>query len=179
MGFIIIIAAILRNVPQLKERLPLQIFAWLGNCTWVLTIGYVYFMTVELLAATYISHSVEGEVARQLFSGVYAWIFWISVGLLLISFAVLLGQFLRRRYSLALIVTAGVLVNLAAVGKRYLIVLPSQTHGTLLPYSAGSYSPTWVEYSVIVGLFALGTLAYMLFVKVFPIMEVEKNRERG
>ena len=79
----------------------------------------------------------------------------------------------------SLIVTAGVLVNLAAIGKRYLIVLPSQTHGTLLPYGAGSYSPTWVEYSVIVGLFALGTLAYMLFVKVFPIMEVEKNRERG
>ncbi len=175
MGFIIIIAAFLRNVPQLKERLPFQVFAWLGNCTWVLTIGYVYFMTVEILAATYISHSVEGEVVRQIISGVYAWIFWTSVGLLLISFAVLLGQFLRRRYNLALIVTAGVLVNLAAIGKRYLIVLPSQTHGTLLPYSAGSYSPTWVEYSVIVGLFALGTLAYMLFIRVFPIMEVEKN----
>ena len=179
MGFIIIIAAVLRSIPQLRERLPLQIFAWLGNFTWVLLIGYVYFMVVEILAATYISHSVEREVAQQLFSGAYAWIFWTSIGLIVISFAVLFGQFLRQRYNLALIVTAGILVNLAAIGKRYLIVLPSQTHGTLLPYSAGTYSPTWVEYSVIVGLLALGTLAYMLFVKVFPIMEVEKNGERG
>ncbi len=179
MGFIIIIAAILRNVPQLKARLPLKTFAWLGNFAWVLLIAYIYFMAVEVLAATYISGSAEVEVARQLFSGTYAWIFWSSVGLLMISFVLLFGQFLRRRYNLGLIVTAGVLVNLAAVGKRYLIVVPSQTHGTLLPYGAGSYSPTWVEYSVIVGLLALGTLAYMLFVKVFPIMEVENNGEGG
>lgn len=179
MGFIIIIAAILRKVPQLKARLPLQTFAWLGNFAWVLLIAYIYFMVVEVLAATYISGSAEVEVARQLFSGTYAWIFWSSVALLMISFVLLFGQFLRRRYNIGLIVTAGVLVNLAAIGKRYLIVVPSQTHGTLLPYGAGSYSPTWVEYSVIVGLLALGTLAYMLFVKVFPIMEVENNGERG
>jgi len=178
MGFIIIIAAVLRNIPQLRERLPLQIFTWLGNFTWVLLIGYVYFMAVEILAATYIGHSAEGEVTRQIISGVYGWIFWTSIGLIFISFAVLFGQFLRRRYNIGLIVTAGVLVNLAAIGKRYLIVLPSQTHGSLLPYSAGTYSPTWVEYSVVVGLLALGTLAYMLFVKVFPIMEV-KQLEKG
>lgn len=69
-------------------------------------------------------------------------------------------------------VVSGVLVNLAAVGKRLLIVVPSQTHGTLLPYPAGHYAPTWVEYSIILGLFALGTLLYGLFVKVFPIMDV-------
>ena len=157
----------------------MQTFAWLGNFAWVLLIAYLYFMVVEVLAATYISGSAEVEVARQLFSGTYAWIFWSSIGLLLISFVLLFGQFLRRRYSIGLIVTAGVLVNLAAIGKRYLIVVPSQTHGTLLPYGAGSYSPTWVEYSVIVGLLALGTLVYMLFVKVFPIMEVENNGEGG
>ncbi len=70
-------------------------------------------------------------------------------------------------------VVSGLLVNVAAVAKRLLIVVPSQTHGTLLPYPVGSYTPTWVEYSILVGLFALGTLLYAAFVKVFPIMEVE------
>jgi molybdopterin-containing oxidoreductase family membrane subunit len=79
---------------------------------------------------------------------------------------------LVRRNVIASAVLSGVLVNLAAIGKRYLIAVPSQTHGTLLPYSTGSYSPTWVEYSIILGLFALGTLLYVLFIKVFPIMEV-------
>ncbi len=177
MGLIIIIAAILRSVLKLRERLPLQTFAWLGNFTWVLIVGYIYFMAVEMLVATYAAHHHEVRLTHELFSGTYAWIFWSSVGLILISFVMLFGQFLRHRYNLYLIVTAGVLVNLAAIGKRFLIVVPSQTHATLLPYSPGAYSPTWVEYSVILGIFALGTLAYVLFVKVFPIMEVQENEE--
>ncbi len=73
-------------------------------------------------------------------------------------------------------VVSGLLVNVAAVGKRLLIVVPSQTHGALLPYPVGSYAPTWVEYSVILGLFGLGSLLYTLVVKVFPILEVEEGR---
>ena len=101
--------------------------------------------------------------------------FWSSVGLIVISFGILFGQFVRHKYSIPLIVTAGVLVNLAAIGKRFLIVVPSQTHGSLLPYNVGVYNPTWVEYSIILGMFALGTLAYLLFVKVFPIMEIPES----
>lgn len=70
-------------------------------------------------------------------------------------------------------VVSGVLVNLAAIGKRILIVVPSQTQGTLLPYKSGSYAPTWVEYSIIIGLFAFGILLYAVVTKAFPILEVE------
>ena len=105
--------------------------------------------------------------------------YWLSVAFLGIPLILLFGQFVRRRYSLPLIVLSGVLVNLAAIGKRFLIVVPSQTHGNLLPYEVGSYVPTWVEYSVILGLFALGTLLYVLFVKMFPIMEMPEPAEGG
>lgn len=77
------------------------------------------------------------------------------------------------------IVLSGILVNIAAIIKRYLIVVPSQTHGTLLPYGTGAYNPTWVEYCVILGLIALGTLLFVLFIKVFPIMEVPEIVEGG
>ena len=159
---IIVIAAIFRSALKLRERLPLQTFAWLGNLTWVLLIGYIYFIAVEMFTATYAAGQHEVSLTQELFSGTYAWIFWSSIGLIVISFGMLFGQFLRHRYNLALIVTAGVLVNLAAMGKRFLIVVPSQTHGTLLPYS----------------MFALGTLAYLLFVRVFPIMEIPESGER-
>jgi Ni/Fe-hydrogenase subunit HybB-like protein len=49
---------------------------------------------------------------------------------------------------------------------------------SLLPYGPGFYAPTWVEYSIIVGLFALGALLYALFVKVFPIMDVPEEGVR-
>ena len=76
------------------------------------------------------------------------------------------------RSRIAAAVTAGILVNLAAIFKRILIVVPSLTHGSLLPYGVGKYTPTWVEYSVILGLAALGVLLYALFMKVFPIIEL-------
>jgi len=102
--------------------------------------------------------------------GEYAWLYWASLAFLVIPFLVLFAQFITQRYNLTLIVLSGMLVNLAAIGKRYLIVVPSQTHGTLLPYGTGTYAPTWVEYSIVLGLFALGALLFVLFVKLFPIM---------
>ena len=143
----------------------------------MLLITYIYLIAVELLTTIYAAPPHEASLTQELFRGTYAWLFWSSVGLILISFGILFTQFVRHKYKLSLIVTAGVLVNLAAIGKRFLIVVPSQTHGSLLPYNFGAYSPTWVEYSIILGMFALGTLAYLFFVKVFPIMEVQESRK--
>jgi molybdopterin-containing oxidoreductase family membrane subunit len=178
MGLIIIIAAIFRSVYRLKEQLSLKTFAMLANFTWVVTGSYIYLIIVEVLQATYAAATLEATLTGEMLGGAYAWLFWSSVGLILISFFILFGQFLRQRYNIPLIVIAGVLLNLAAIAKRYLIVLPSQTHGSLLPYASGTYSATWVEYSFILGLFALGTLAYMVFIRVFPIMETPESGEK-
>jgi molybdopterin-containing oxidoreductase family membrane subunit len=136
-------------------------------------------MAVEWLTSVYAAQQHEVSVANAILSGEYAWIFWTSAALLVVSFLLLLGQVVSKRFSLPLIVLTGVLVNLAAIGKRYLIVVPSQTHGTLLPYGPGSYNPSWVELSVIAGIIGLGALLYLLFTKVFPIMEVPEQSEGG
>lgn len=105
------------------------------------------------------------------------WLRWLLVGLLAL-FGMTLLPLLRRDVVVGAALS-GILVNVAAIFKRFLIVVPSQTHGTLLPYSVGFYRPTWVEYSIIVGLFALGALLYITFIKVFPIMEVQESRLDG
>ncbi len=66
-------------------------------------------------------------------------------------------------------------MNLAAIGKRYLIVVPSLTHGSMLPYETGSYSPTWVEYGIVLGLFAAGAAAIAIFMKISPIVELPEE----
>ncbi len=68
-------------------------------------------------------------------------------------------------------------ISTAAVAERYLTVVPSQTHATLLPYEAGSYFPNWVEFAVVAGLFALGALLIGLFMKVFPIISMRDEDE--
>jgi molybdopterin-containing oxidoreductase family membrane subunit len=171
-GLLIIIAAIVRTVLGVEEKLNLDIFKWLGNFLMALTLTYLYFMTVEWLTTVYVADPHEAKLSAALLTGEYAGIFWGSVAFLVISLLILFIQFVQKRYSIGLIVLCGLLVNLAAIGKRYLIVIPSQTHGPLLPYTTGFYSPTWVEYSIIVGLFALGALFFVIFMKLFPIMEV-------
>lgn len=178
-GLLIVIVAILRRLMGAKEQLNLDVFKWLNNFLMVLIIAYLYFMVVEWLTSSYAAHHQEMNISTTLLTGRFAWLYWLSVAFLGIPLILLFGQFVRRRYSLPLIVLSGVLVNLAAIGKRFLIVVPSQTHGNLLPYEVGSYVPTWVEYSVILGLFALGTLLYVLFVKMFPIMEMPEPAEGG
>ena len=178
-GMLIIIAALIRRMSGAKEKLGIEIFAWLGNLLLILTVAYLYFMFVEWLTNTYAASHAEAQVTATLLAGDYAWIFWLSVAFLAIPVLLIFVQFVRQRYSLSLLVLSGLLVNLAAIGKRYLIVVPSQTHGMLLPYASGSYSPTWVEYSIILSLFALGTLLYMFFMKVFPIMEIQEPEGGG
>ncbi len=172
-GHVIVIAAIARSALHLETQISDRVFSWLGNFLWVLVIAYLYFLVAEVLTTIYGGHHHEGIVTDAMLSGTYAWLFWLSVGLLIISFGLLFVQFTRSKYSILLTVLAGVMVNVAAVAARFLIVVPSQTHGRLLPYEAGTYSPTWVEYGVIAGLLAFGALAIILFFKVFPIMEVE------
>ncbi|MFN3973959.1 MAG: NrfD/PsrC family molybdoenzyme membrane anchor subunit [Dehalococcoidia bacterium] len=174
-GIIIVIAAVLREVLGERERLNPRVFAWLSNLLMALTIIYISFLLLEFLASGYAGPGYEVQVTDALLKGQYAWLFWLSGGLFVLSVALGAGQALVRRYSLPLIVLSGVLVNLAAIGKRYLIVVPSLTHGALLPYGPGYYAPTWVEYSVVLGLFALGMFLYLLFIKLFPIMEVQEE----
>lgn len=171
-GLLIAYAALMRVVLGERERLSLDVFLWLGKVMMVLTAVYLYFVLVDWLTTTYQGQQHEVELTTAMLTGQYALVYWASVGSFLLAFVLLAAQFLSRRYSLALIVLCSVLVNIGAVGKRYLIVVPSQLQGTLLPYLPGSYSPTGVEYSVVAGFFALGTLMYFLFIKVFPILEI-------
>jgi Ni/Fe-hydrogenase subunit HybB-like protein len=245
-GVLIIVSAILRRALGVKEQLNKGLFKSLGGILLVLTLTYLYFMTVDMLTATYAATPHEIAITNALLFGEYAWIYWGVVGALFGSVSILAIQFipapeglrlpavwsrlaivagiilfvlalilvsqlvpairdvglalsdqtmvvlttllliailafwaallpLIRGKPIAAAVIAGVLVNMAAIGRRFLIVVPSQTHGTLLPYSPGEYSPTWVEYSVILGLFALGILLLIVFMKVFPIMKIEDD----
>lgn len=170
-GALIVVAAILRRFLHLEDEIRPEAFRFLGNFVWVLTLGYLYLMAVEELTASYASAAaVDARVAHEVLFGEYATSFWAVVSCLGAAFAILFAQFARGTVWIGASVVAGILVNVAAIVKRLVIVVPSQTHGMLLPYEIGHYSPSWVEVSVVAGLFGLAVLLYASFVKVFPIV---------
>lgn len=181
LGMIIILTAIMRKVLKVEELISKKAFQLLGNILWIMTAVYLYFILIEGLTATWVSPEGEGTVYRAMISGDYSWMFWLSAGLLGLSFLILFSQFIMRRYSISIMVFAAILVSIAAVLKRYLLVVPSQTHGNILPFldETGSYSASWVEYMVVLGLIGLGILLYIGFTKIFPIMEISGKMEGG
>ena len=78
-------------------------------------------------------------------------------------------------------VIASISVNIGMWLERYTIVVPTLMHPRL-PYETGMYSPTWVEWSILAGCFALFAMIYMVFTKLFPIVsiwEVQEGREKA
>jgi Ni/Fe-hydrogenase subunit HybB-like protein len=178
-GLLIVVAGILRRVLGERERLDAGVFRWLNNLLLVLILAYLYFWIVETVSGIYQGNEEEVAVTKALFSGPYAWLFWSALALLVVAAGLLIAQYFRPRLGLAAGMASGILVNAAAIFKRYVLVVPSQTHGTLLPYSPGRYAPTWVEYAVVIGLFALGTLLFIGFAKVFPILAIPEGDTEG
>ena len=173
-GHLLVMAAILRKSLKAEKRIENRAFAWLGRFMMILLIVYLYFIVVEILTTIYQPSVVEQILSEALLTGSYAWLFWGSTAALVIPLLALGWMAVTRNWRISWLVVAGIVVNVGALGKRLLIVVPSQTHGQLLPYGTGTYFPTWVEIAVIIGLFSLGAALVALFMKVFPIIELDE-----
>jgi molybdopterin-containing oxidoreductase family membrane subunit len=176
-GMLIVVVAAVRRAQGLYDVIPDKAFGLLGNFMWVLTLAYLYFMVVEELTANYAAGHAETHTAHAVVSGRYAPLFWIAVAGLVIPVMIGFAQFALRRVHVGWLVVAGLLINVAAVLKRFLLVVPSQTEGMLLSYDRGTYIPTWVEVRVVIGLFALASLLYVTFAKLFPIVPLPEPPE--
>jgi molybdopterin-containing oxidoreductase family membrane subunit len=179
LGNIIVFAALVRRAFHKEKALNLGVFKLLGKFMLVLVVILLYFLFVDLLTATYAATPEEIAITNALLYGEFAWMYWLSIATIVIPLLLLAAMYITGHWSIWWLAISGVLVNISAILKRFLIVVPSQTHGGLLPYGVGAYAPTWVEYGVILGLLALGALLFSLFAKVFPVMEVSESEGGG
>ncbi|MBI4511442.1 MAG: polysulfide reductase NrfD [Deltaproteobacteria bacterium] len=153
-----------------RLQVPDATVRWLGNFMWILAFVYLYFMIVEELTATYAAPAAERRIAHEIVGGTFAPLFWTTAGGLFLAFFIPFVLFVTKRTSMGWVALAGLLANVGAVGKRLLIVVPSQTHGALMPIETGTYTPTWVEIGVVLGLFGFIFLAMLVFGRVFPLV---------
>lgn len=169
-GVLIVIAATLRKTLKLESVIGVPAFRWLGNFLWVLIIVLLYFIIAEELTASYASGAKERAYTHEIVAGAYRHLFLIEVGSFVVALAILFLQFAAQKTIIGLTVTAGGLVNVGAILKRHLLVVPSQTHGMHLAWPEGHYTPSAIEIGVIVGLCCLGALMYSVFIWIFPII---------
>lgn len=174
---LLVLTTIVRRVADDRNRIGEGVFKWLGGFLLAATAVALYFMVVEVFTLLYATPTDERQLADALLRGDYAWLFWLSLGLMAVGLGLLIWQASARRWQTGALVVASVAISVAAFAERYLTVIPSQTHATLLPYEPGSYFPNWVEFAVAAGLLALGALLIGLFMKVFPILSMRDEGE--
>jgi molybdopterin-containing oxidoreductase family membrane subunit len=164
-----IVMAIFRKVFHLEEHIRNEHFEKLSFLFVAVTLIYAYFTFAEYLTVGYKMEGHERYLLNLLFTGEHAFNFWFFVigGMLIPTLIVI---FRRTRTSSGLVV-ASVLVCITMWIKRYLIVVPT-LQVPLMPTVFGTYSPTWVEWSILAASMAGFVLLFVLFVRYFPILPV-------
>lgn len=171
--------AVFRKVYGLERYLPFQQFKALGTLLLAFNLLYIYFTLSEYLTVWYGAESTDMRLLDVLMGGgAYGITFWLMVVFGLFVPAVLL--IIPNRGSIARIVVASMLINIAMWIKRYLIIVPTLMTPYIPAESGGvipSYHPTWVEWTVTAGGFAFFLLLFTLFAKVFPIISIWETVE--
>ncbi len=162
---------VVRRVFGLQDYIRQKQFNYLAILLLILNLIYLYFTFAEYLTVFYGQMTADMRVFNLLFGGAYGnlmtWGFVIGGALLP---ALILIFSINRSW----IINATLIVSLLTAGgmwiKRFLIIVPSQTQPILEGLQAGTYQPSWVEWSIVAGAFAFFGLLLLIFTRLFPII---------
>jgi len=177
-GALIVAMAVFRHYYHLEDYIEPKHFYYLGYLLFALDLSYLYFTISEYLTIAYGGKTEDLELLEALFGGQFSLLlyFVIIVGLIVPAFLIAIP----RTRSIRGIVVASILVNITMWIKRFLIIIPTLAR-PVIGHEWGTYSPTWVEWSITAGGFAAFILVYAIFSKLFPVIpawEVKEGREK-
>ena len=69
-----------------------------------------------------------------------------------------------------------IFINIGMWFERFVIVIPSLSH-EFEPWQWGSYAPTWVDYSILLGSFGWFFMWFLLFIRQLPVMAISEVKE--
>lgn len=176
---LLISMVILRRVFHLENYLHPIHFDYLGVLLLVMALLWFYFTFAEYLTGFYGHEPGEMKVFWAKFSGEHAFYFWAMV---VCNFVIpVIVLFRRKTHTILRVVIASSTIIIGMWLERFIIIVPTLAHPRL-EIPPGVYIPSWVEWSVLAGSFALFILFYVLFTKLFPIIsiwEIHEGREVG
>jgi Ni/Fe-hydrogenase subunit HybB-like protein len=172
---ILIAMAIIRKAYHLEDYLKPIHFNNLGILLLVMTLLWFYFTFAEFLTTYYGGEPTHMVVFLSKTEGRFSPFFWtMVVTCFVVPFSLLANP--RTRGTIWGPVAASVSVELGMWLERFLIVVPSLSNPRL-PMTAATYTPSWVEWSLLAAFVAIFILLYALFTKLFPIVSIWEIRE--
>lgn len=184
LALVILVTLLLRRAGRLSFEDGLV--SWLGGLLATFIAVDLFLLLSEVLTAMFPGAPAHARTFADLLWGRYGVLFWtqVTVGSL-VPFGLMVMPSVRR--SVPAVAAASVLAILGIALKRVNIVLgglsrapieaaPGTPVGTwspgTLPFEVVSaYSPTWVEWAVVLGLLALGALLLTAGARTLPLEE--------
>lgn len=166
---IIIAMAVFRRAYHLEAWIKPSHFRNLGLLMLVMELVLIYFTLSEYLTAAYGAATEDSAWLSSLAFGPYAYLFWGMVAGGFLAPVFIIGT--TRARSVRWLVIAAVMIDAGMWFERFLIVVPAMATPQV-PVAWGSYTPTWVEWSITAGAMAGFALLYAVFSKVFPLVSI-------
>jgi Ni/Fe-hydrogenase subunit HybB-like protein len=177
---ILIAMAIIRRAYHLEAYLKPVHFNNLGLLLLVMTLLWFYFTFAEFLTTYYGGEPTHMVIFLSKTEGRFSPLFWtMVVTCFVVPFTMLANN--RTRGTIWGNVVAAVSVEIGMWLERFLIVVPSLSNPRL-PLTAATYTPSWVEWSLMAAFVATFILLYAVFTKLFPIVsiwEIHEGREKS
>jgi molybdopterin-containing oxidoreductase family membrane subunit len=137
-----------------------------------LIVGFAY--ATEYFIAWYSQNVVEMETFRWRAVGTYSFAFKIMV---VCNTIVPLLLFMRRiRRSIPWLFGISILVNIGMWYERFVIIIGSVAHD-FMPHAWGTYSPSIIEFGIMLGSFCIFFFLFLLFVKHLPSISMTEMKE--
>jgi molybdopterin-containing oxidoreductase family membrane subunit len=171
---LILVMAILRRVYHWEEYLTTKHFLYLGYLLAAFGAFMVYVNINEYLTEGFKLEEAGEFAFRQLFVEDFAIMFWFYIIGGLIGPVVLM--LVPKTRTIAGVVTAAILVDVAMFFERYFIVVTG-LRVPLMPYEPASYGPTFIEWSIFAGGIAVFCLLITVAIKIFPMFAVWEMTE--
>ena len=137
-----------------------------------LIVGFAY--GTEFFIAWYGHNLVEMETFRWRALGDYRLQFWIMV--VCNTLVPLLFFFKKFRTRIGWLFGISIIVNIGMWFERFVIIIGSVAHD-FIPHAWGRYSPTLIEFGIMLGSFSLFFFLFILFVKHLPSVSMTEIKE--
>jgi molybdopterin-containing oxidoreductase family membrane subunit len=137
-----------------------------------MVVGLAYL--TEFWVAWYSGNEFEQSYFMNRLFGQWWWAAWIMLLCNMVLPLSLFKQSWRRNTTWLFILS--IFINIGMWFERFVIVIPSLSH-EFEPWQWTNYSPSWVDWAILVGSFGWFSMWFLLFIKQFPVIAIAEVKE--
>jgi molybdopterin-containing oxidoreductase family membrane subunit len=172
MAFILMIP--MRHILNLKQIITDWHLETIAKTILVTTLIIAYTYIIEPAIEFYAGETIPIQFTQWRVNGEMNWIYFMLI--ILNVLVPLTFLFRKMRRNIKWLFITGILINIGMWFERYFIVVGSTAHD-FLPHNWSSYSPTWVEMGITLGMFGFFFFLFIGFSRFFPTIPLAEYKE--